>query len=409
MSLIEPFIRAYASMLQQPLMLIFTALSVVQIYQGLKRVSILRTRSRDWVASPLEPWKRRIGRDLSFFAAVPIGVLIHELGHAIVVWAYGGRVVEFGYFFFWGFVLPDRSFTPAWREWVLSMSGTIGNLLFALVVAALFWRHVSASVRYAAKRTVSYQIFFALIYYPIFTAILGIGDWRTIYDFAATPMLSGGTAVLHVLILLGFWLADKRDVFDEALAISAEKQTEIDTLNATGTFADRVNAIIMLSNNGSAREAKQAAKALSQEHPHSGDAELLIGLVDGFSLEAPSSNIIRRAKAANDMQIERADFRAYIKHIIGFDHWARGDTERAITFYDEAISSAHVANATTDPVPSVFVMYYLRAIAHAALSHREAASADFEKAISIAKAKNLTQYAARYEEEYQLLDARMRK
>lgn len=393
-------------MLQQPLMLIFTALSVVQIVQGLRRVAVLRDRQSEWVAAPLLPWKRSIAHALSFYAAVPIGVFIHELGHAIVVWAYGGRVVEFGFFFFWGFVLPDRTFDPAWRQWVLSMAGTIGNLIFAAVVALVYWRHASASIRLTAKRTVNYQIYFSLIYYPIFTAVLQIGDWRTIYDFNATPMLAGMTAVLHVLILGLFWLGDRRGVFDESGVSSAEIESLTQTTE-NASLPDQINAILRLHHAGADGDAKRQARALQDRYPGSGDAAMLVGLVSGLSLENPSNFVIKQAKLASQLNFERPDFRAYANHAIGFEHWSRGDTERAIDFYSQAIANANESNASADRVPGILMMYYMRGIAHAALKHREQAESDINQAITIAEAKQWTQYATRFRDDLKLLVSRM--
>ena len=40
----------------------------------------------------------------AFFFLLPISVLLHELGHAIAIWSMGGEVVDFGFYFFAGFV-----------------------------------------------------------------------------------------------------------------------------------------------------------------------------------------------------------------------------------------------------------------------------------------------------------------
>ena len=402
-----PLIRAYSSIFQNPLMLIFTLLSVVQIYQGLRQLARVRGRWHEWVAEPLVAWKRQIGHVLSFYAAVPIGVLIHELGHALVVWAYGGRVVEFGYFFFWGYVLPDRQFVPASREWFLSLAGTLGSLFFAFMVATLFWRHQSASVRFAAKRTVRFQIYFSLIYYPIFTAILPIGDWRTIYDFAATPRLSAATAVVHVLMLAVFWWGSQHDWFDEVEEISAELRTQYTQLAASPDIADQIDAILLLQHNGQATEARRQARKLQKLNPTSADAQLLPGLLNGANLENPSNDLIQHAKRASNYTFIRPDFQAYANHVLGFDQWARGKTERAINFYDEAITAAQKSNATDNPVRALYALFYMRAIAHAALNHRAQMIADFEKAITLVEARKAPELAQRYREEMRLLLAKI--
>ena len=46
----------------------------------------------------------------------------------------------------------------------------------------------------------STRILYSLIYYPLFTLFAGINDWRRIYNFAATPIVSMVT--LFILFLL---------------------------------------------------------------------------------------------------------------------------------------------------------------------------------------------------------------
>ena len=408
MSFLRPLINAYISILSSPLALIFTLLSIVQIYTGVRRIATVRQRWPQFVANPLETWKRRIGQDIAFYVAVPIGVLIHELGHAVVVWAFGGRVLEFGYFFFWGFVLPDQLFFPAWREWLLSASGTVGNLLFAVVVALFLWRHKSAAIRYAAKRTVRFQVYFALIYYPAFTALLAIGDWRTIYDFAATPILSGATAIFHALTLFAFWQMDKRDVFDEPREISAENRSRFDQLSQSGNIKDQIDAIIMLRNSGATRDATLQSKKLFQDNPSSGDAEMMYGLTYNTHLENPHPKTINHAKSALNKTFVRHDLQALANYFAGHDQWTRGNSQRAVDFFSEAIRTARHSIATADDVPSLFMFYYMRAIANHALQRPQDMEQDMREAIRLAEARKLEWAVQRYQEELEMMLARRR-
>ncbi|MCZ7670661.1 MAG: M50 family metallopeptidase [Chloroflexi bacterium] len=143
----------------------------------------------------------------------PLGVFFHELGHALAVWFFGGTVVGFNFRFFWGevehfgvYTLPER--------WLISLAGTLGSLLFGLGVWLALRHNRVSSLRYFGLRAFRFQIYFSLLYYPLFSIILPIGDWRVIYDFAATPILSSVTLVVHLLFLAAYWLYDRQGSFE---------------------------------------------------------------------------------------------------------------------------------------------------------------------------------------------------
>lgn len=276
MEILQPLIRAWASNFSNPLFLVFTALSLVQLVQGWRRLAQLRPKWQEWQADPLNAWKKTFGEDISFYAAVPISVVIHELGHAIVVWAFSGHVIEFGYFFYWGYVLPDRVFPYAWQEWILASAGTWGNVVFALAIFLLFWNHRSPSWRYTARRTVRFQLFFAFLYYPIFTFILPIGDWRTIYNFNATPELSSAMVVVHLLILAGYWLGERRGWFTmQTFASKEEESLFTETLAQAEANPEDMQAqmaqLPVLLNSGSQQAGLQLAKKLMKQWPNSAE------------------------------------------------------------------------------------------------------------------------------------------
>lgn len=154
----------------------------------------------------------------AFLIAVPPAVLVHEFFHAFAIWGYGGRVINCGYGFYWGFVQANQIFSPS-QEWVIAIMGTVGSLLFGLTLWLALRNHAITSIRYFALRALRFQIFFALIYYPIFTVVLSIGDWRTIYNFAQTPLLSGLTVIPHVVLLGLFWWWDRNGRFEPATFI----------------------------------------------------------------------------------------------------------------------------------------------------------------------------------------------
>src|SRR4051812_14596177 len=74
---------------------------------------------RNWQSfwdDDIRPDERLRAYRVAFFLIIPIGVLLHELGHAVAVWQLGGQVVEFNWSILSGYVVPDRSFPPL-GEW----------------------------------------------------------------------------------------------------------------------------------------------------------------------------------------------------------------------------------------------------------------------------------------------------
>lgn len=99
-------------------------------------------------------------------------------------------MVSCGYGFYWGFVEQDRLFLAS-QEWFIKLAGTLGSLVFTAVLFFLLYRNQSQTLRYFARQSLKTLSYYTLIYYPIFSAVTFIGDWRVIYDFGSTPLLSG--------------------------------------------------------------------------------------------------------------------------------------------------------------------------------------------------------------------------
>ncbi|MGB1254024.1 MAG: hypothetical protein ACPG8W_25670 [Candidatus Promineifilaceae bacterium] len=401
MDFLQPIIRAYQTTFQNPFMLLFTVLSFVQLYRGGQRINVLRNSGKPWIAEPFTHWRRQLGEDISFYVAVPLGVLIHELGHAIVVWVLGGQVIEFGFFFFWGYVLPSQSWGPV-AEWILSSAGTWGNVLFALVVWLIWRKHEVRAVRYAMLRTVRFQIYFAFLYYPLFTAVLQIGDWRTIYDFEATPMLSGGMAIVHALILAAYWWLDRSGAFDMAAFDSVEAQAHFDQLVNLKTPESQIERLQMLQRGGLAAQAQRLAKELVATYPDSAEIHLHAAFTGFRSTEDVTQLAAQNARKALDLGLAEPFQRMEANFILGGYHLRRNETSKAIDHYNEAlIQRGTVTHGNTHRI------YHARSSAFRRANQSEPALSDLDQAWQLAQRHGQLEWAKRYEEELAALrDAR---
>ena len=396
---LQPILLAYRATFENPIMALFTGLSIMQLYMGIQRMRRVRQENQTWAAEPFNRWRKQIGDDLSFYVAVPIGVLIHELGHAIVVWALGGRVLEFGFFFFWGYVLPSQSWGPN-AQWVLSSAGTWGNVLFALVVWLALRNHPLRTVRYAMLRTVRFQIYFAFLYYPLFTAFLQIGDWRTIYDFEATPMLAGGMAVVHVAILLAYWWSDRQGRFDMPAFQTVEMQEQYEQLANTKTAAAQLQRLVLLQRSGSSKHAQTLAKRLVGEYPDSAEIHLLAAASGVEQSDDISQSAADHARQALAIGLTDPASRANAHFIIGGYHVRRHEIDQAIERFNQALANLPGQNSA-----NIHRIYYARAGAYRRANRDEDTIRDLTQALRLAEQQRHVQWAKQYRDE---LDAMQR-
>ncbi|MCB8960796.1 MAG: hypothetical protein H6651_10820 [Ardenticatenales bacterium] len=194
-------------------MILMTLLSLRYAWTGFKLGQNLWQNWAQYVAEPLTARKKQLTEQVAYFVMVPFAVALHEFFHALATWLFGGQIVDVGYAFFWGYVQPAGQFTID-QYWFIALAGTFGNLLFGLAVWQWSRGQASSTLRFLGLRTLRFQVYFGLIFYPIFTIFFPIGDWRTIYAFGQTPFLSGITAVCHALILLAHYWADRRGFYD---------------------------------------------------------------------------------------------------------------------------------------------------------------------------------------------------
>lgn len=380
---------------------IFNLLSLFYIFRSLQ---LGATIYRQWATLTQNPFTRRqkqIAEQASFFIAVPVGVFIHELLHAVPVWAFGGQVVEFAYRVFWGYVRPDRTFADP-QEWFISLAGTLGNLLFGLLLWLALRRARSAFLRFFALRAFRFQVFFALIYYPLFTLVLPIGDWRTIYDFGLTPILSAATAVVH-LILLGAFLYGDRTGWFEMPAFGSEQETAAFAAlkDAAATSPDprqQLRLVDALRRGGATAQARTRLNQLLKQHPNLAEAHLQQALLQSANSRQISPAAARSAEKALQLGLEDAYNTAVTHQLLAQYHLDRGDAAAALTNIQPAIDFATQEQATLSPTYRA-QLYHLRAQAYRRQQQYDLAVDDIQQAIALAQTSGSPQMTQRYQDE----------
>lgn len=154
----------------------------------------------------------------TIFVLLPLSIIFHEAGHAIAVKLFGGEIIDFGFYFIYGFVSHRGFYTPIELGWI-ALAGTIMNVLLAAIAFATFWFWPrNKAVNYVLLTFGALELANALIFYPVLDALGGIvGDWSTIYS-SETPVFSITIGVIHVGLLLGGYLIWKSVWFQRGYA-----------------------------------------------------------------------------------------------------------------------------------------------------------------------------------------------
>ena len=157
-------------------------------------------------AEPLDAARQRLLSSASFYVLTPVAVALHELGHAALIVALGGSVVDYHFMLYWGYVIPDRSF-GTYGDFAVALAGNVVTALIgaAAAVASLRWpRRAAWNVLWV--RLAEIQLSMVLVLYPVFCLIGFGGDFLLIYRRATLPV-SGPLLAIHLLAVVLVWRA----------------------------------------------------------------------------------------------------------------------------------------------------------------------------------------------------------
>ncbi len=325
---------------------VFSLFNILAIIYLFRSVQLGLKIWREWAqikAEPFTPPKKQLADQSSYFIAVPIGVMAHELGHALAVWAFGGEVVEFGYRGFWGYVVPSGNFTAS-EDWFIALAGTLASLTFGLFVWLLFRQAPSTTLRYFGLRAFRFQVFFSLIYYPLFTLFGFDGDWRTIYNFGATPLLSTGTATLHAAILVLFWRFDRTGVFEAPSHENMAAQGIFEMLAKEAALSPQdaqlqIQYIDGLRQGGAKRKARHHLDRFLVENPTSATGYLELAALESAGKNQIPKKASESAEKALGLGLADSQQRAFAYELTGRYKLEMGQADAAVNQFSEALAN----------------------------------------------------------------------
>lgn len=187
----------------------FGLLSLFYIVIGLRLVYQLVRHWRAVWDDQFTVHDRMLVDQAAFFVLIPISVVLHEFGHAIAIWSFGGRVTDFGFYGFAGYVAYNEPFTPV-QQTVVAAAGSIVNLLLCLLgLAFVLYKRppARASINELLMAFVYVSGINAFVVYPVLDLFSSLnGDWRQMYFDSPRWMAMIIVAVQLAILVFGYWL-----------------------------------------------------------------------------------------------------------------------------------------------------------------------------------------------------------
>lgn len=365
---------------------------------------------RNWNAvrqEPLTREKQRLAEQAAFFLGVPPAVFVHELAHALAIVLFGGRVAEFGYRVFWGYVVPVGTFT-AIENWIIAVAGTLGSLAFGALVWFGLRRNESRTLQYFGVRAYRFQIYFSLVYYPLFSLFLPIGDWRVIYDFSATPVISAVTLVVHAAALLLFWRADRAGWFEMAAFDSVAAQRQAGELRVAANAGDlmvQLRLIEQVWNGGARNRARRLLRDFLAQHPQVAEAHLQrANMASGGDRWQFNKEAYDAAGRALELGLDQTDHWAYAHQIRGLYLLEQGDGAAAQAEFDAALNPTAVHHPDEMKPLRRAELHHARSQAYRRQGRFEAAYAENAVALHLAREMNHEQAYREYAQEREIIE-----
>lgn len=358
---------------------IFDLFSLFYALLGVRALWTLKQNWRAFTDDQLTPFDRRLASELAFFVFVPIGVLFHELGHAVATYQVGGTIDwlngGFHYALFYGYVVPEGRFTPL-QDWWIALSGNLISIVFGFLPLILLRFTDKSWIKYTILAFARIQLGWALIGYPLLTLAGFQGDWLTIYGtswFLTIPL-----GIAHVALVATLWLFD-RSAFVKRweISLSADARDQIRKLDNTIAARPGIPDPIIARGNFFASQNQidlaladyRAALKLDPQNPRALTNIGQIRMMQKRYTEAEKYFRGAVARADSDSQVA-----ARVHYGLATCLYHRGKVAEAISEFDAAIARA----------PEIADFYFWRGIARRQTGDDANARNDFTRAAELA-------------------------
>jgi len=321
--------------------LLFNAIAIFYAFRAIQLLREVWSTRATLRQPPLTRKQKQIAEGIAFYVAIPPGVFIHELGHALFVLAFGGEILRFRVYGYWGFVEHIGSYT-AFESWFIALAGTLGSLLYSAALWAWASRQEAPFYRYAGLRSVRFHIYFTLIYYPLFTLATQFGDWRTIYDFGTVPGPAAVTLVAHALLLGGFYWLDRRGGFVMPHFKTAAEAAQFTALRdraaaQPGDAALQLAYAEQLINRGLAGQAEPLLPRAAENQSGSAELYLLLARAEMDGSGRPGRKAIANLEKALALGLRNPEQQIAVRRTLAEHAFEKGKAAEAMAYLDRCI------------------------------------------------------------------------
>jgi hypothetical protein len=326
---------------------------------------------------PVTAEDQSLAQRLAIFVGIPIGVLLHELGHSLATWQLGGTVETFQWRFMWGYIIPAGDFSPAGMWWI-SFSGNLVSIVLGLLpilwithIRERFWSEV-------VYNFICVQLVYALIYYPVVSLLSQQGDWVNIYNFYALTQPYGAlTLIAHIALLLSLrQLYYSRSVMRWRLARQDQtledwKHLEAQVATEPNNLQPRLNLLYFLLSNQELNQAKQVNRQIQRLARDDNRAK--VAQVAFAYMRHAYGKVLRLGRRLLSFDLLEED-RLRLYRLLASSLYSLRRPSEALTYADQGLAFA----------PQDFRLRCTRIILYQAMKRQADAKADLEIALELA-------------------------
>jgi tetratricopeptide (TPR) repeat protein len=326
---------------------------------------------------PVTAEDQSLAQRLAIFVGIPIGVLLHELGHSLATWQLGGTVETFQWRFMWGYIIPAGDFSPAGMWWI-SFSGNLVSIVLGLLpilwiqqVRERFWSEV-------VYNFICVQLIYALIYYPVVSLLSQQGDWVNIYNFYALTQPYGAlTLIAHIALLVSLrQLYYSRSVMRWRLArqdqtVEDWKHLEAQVVLEPNNLQPRLNLLYFLLSNQELHQAKRVNRQIQRLARDDNRAK--VAQVAFAYMRHAYGKVLRLGRRLLSFDLLEED-RLRLYRLLASSLYSLRRPSEALTYADQGLAFA----------PQDFRLRCTRIILYQAMKRQADAKADLEIALELA-------------------------
>jgi tetratricopeptide (TPR) repeat protein len=226
------------------------------------------------------------------------------------------------------------------------------------------------------------------------------GDWKFIYDFQATPLLSGLTLVAHLGSLAWFGLATRQGAFEMPTFLTIEERKQFEALQTEATANPhdlklQLQMVDAYRTHGEKNKANKQLRAFLKANPKSAE-----GYLQSAALKAQNKRQVPKgarddAARAISLGLSRPAANAYANQLIGQYDLGIGRLDQAINSFSQAIE---MASSSGSPELKAQLRYN-RAVAYRRKENYELARQDIQEAIALSRVGGQGAAMSHYEAE----------